>query len=54
MDIFSNYIYTGPVNIHCHSIAQTDLGLFLYKLISGLKFLKCLKIVFIWSDEFTY
>ena len=63
MNIFSIFIYTCPVNIVI-STAQTDLGL--RPRIFSLKINKlptfseitqawhCLKLVFIWSDEFTW
>ena len=64
MNIFSVYIYTCPMNKHCHLTAQTDLGLrsrtFSLKINKLPTFSEitqawqCLKIVFIWSDEFTY
>ena len=64
MNIFSINIYRCPVNIHCISTAQTDLSLssrtFSLKINKLPTFSEitqawqCLKIVFIWSDEFTY
>ena len=62
--IFSIYIYTSPVNIHCISTAQTDIGLrsrtfslYINKLTTFSEISQawqCLKIVFILSDQLTY
>ena len=67
MNNFSIYIYTCPGNIHFTvviSTVQADLGLrsrtFSVKINKLPTFSEitrpwqCLKIVFIWSDEFTY
>ena len=64
MNIYSIYIYTCPVNIHCHFNCKNDLGLrsrtFSLKIKKLPRFSEitqawqCLKIVFIQSDESTY
>ena len=64
MNIFSIYIHTCPSTYIVTSTAQTDLGLRYRTFSQKINWLitfseitqawQCLKIVFIWSDEFTY